>query len=364
MEDDETHTDIELNYDKIVDALGETRSFKEYLDHCRKSYADQVNKGALPQECENPVSLQFELTHKCNQRCLHCYNQSGMESNLKSDLPIERWKELAREAGELGIFECTISGGEALLLGDDLFEIMDILAEYDIRIRFITNGMLVTQNVLDKLKKYKIKWLQVSIDGSRPELHDYIRGVDGAFRKAISAANLVKINGFPLLIAHAVVKTNIDYVEEMIDTAYILGAEGIIIAPFFYAGRAIINKDKLDLTSDEISSVFARINIKKKEYDKRMVVIPSLEEQGRLQLRNISANSELLIAPSGDVKINCSMPFIIGSVLNNSIHEIWESIGKKVRDNGQIKEYLLSTKSSKDLLRPSFRNNVDKINIE
>ena len=72
----------------------------------------------------------------------------------------------------------------------------------------------------------------------------------------------------------------------------------------------------------------------------------------------------MLINPSGDVKIDCLMPFFIGNVLNNSIHEIWESVGKKVRDNEQINEYLQSVKSSKDLLKPSFRNNVDKINVE
>lgn len=360
---DDLANDIELSYDKIIDSLGEMNSFKEYLDQCRDSYTNQVCKGTLPEEYANPISLQFELTHKCNQRCLHCYNQSGMEANLKDDLPIEKWKELAREAGELGVFECTISGGEALLLGDSLFEIMDILSEYDIRIRFITNGMLLTQSVLDKLKTYRIRWLQVSIDGSRPELHDYVRGMEGAFRKAIAAANLVKINGFPLLIAHAVVKSNLNYVEEMIDTAYILGAEAIIVAPFFYSGRAIINKDKLDLTSEEISSVFSRINVKQKEYNKRMLVISPLEEQATLQLRNISANLGLVIGPSGEVKIDCSMPFIIGSVLNNSIREIWESIGKKIRDKEQIKEYLRSVKSPKDLLRPSFRNNVDKVNV-
>jgi len=363
MRDDTTH-DVELNYDKIVDALGETHSFKEYLDRCRNSYAKQLDKGVLPTEYKNPISLQFELTYKCNQRCLHCYNQSGMEANLKSDLPIERWKELAKEAGELGVFDCTISGGEALLLGDGLFEIMDILSEYDICIRFITNGMLLTQEVLNKLKKYKIRWLQVSIDGSRPELHDYVRGTEGAFRRAISAATLTTINGFPLLIAHAVVKSNLDYVEEMIDTAYILEAKAIIIAPFFYAGRAIANKDKLDLTPEEISDVISRIHIKKKEYNKRMIIIPSVEVQGMLQLKNISANSGMLIGPSGEVKIDCSMPFIIGNILNNSIHEIWESVGKKVKDKDQIKEYLRSVKSSKDLLKPSFRNNVDKINLE
>ena len=360
---DDTAHDLELSYDKFVDALGETHSFKEYLDRCRNSYIEQLDEGTATEEYENPVSLQFELTHKCNQRCLHCYNQSGMEANLKNDLPVERWKELAREAGELGVFECTISGGEALLLGDSLFEIMDILSEYDIRIRFITNGMLLTQSVLDKLKKYRIKWLQVSIDGSRPELHDYIRGTDEAFRKAIYAANLAKINGLPLLIAHAVVKSNLNYVEEMIDTAYILGAEAIIVAPFFYAGRAIINKDKLDLTPEEISDIFSRIHIKKKEYQKRMNVIFSLEEQGILQLKNISANSGLLINPSGDVKIDCLMPFFVGNVLNNSIHEIWESVGKSVGNNEQVKEYLRSVKSSKDFLRPSFRNNVDKVNL-
>lgn len=149
----------------------------------------------------------------------------------------------------------------------------------------------------------------------------------------------------------------------MIDTAYFLGAKAIVVVPFCYSGRAIINKDKLDMTSEEISDVFSRVTIKKKEYFKRMNVISSLEEQTILRLNNIKTNSGMLIRPNGDVKIDCSMPFIIGNVLNNRIYEIWESVGKKVRDNEQIKEYLRSVKSSQDLLRPSFRNNVDKINL-
>lgn len=95
-----------------------------------------------------------------------------------------------------------------------------------------------------------------------------------------------------------------------------------------------------------------------------MTILTTLEEQGRLQLRSISANSEMLISPSGDVKICCSMSFVIGNVLNNSIYEIWETVGKKVRNKEQIKEYTRSVKSSKDLLKPSFRNNVDRINVD
>lgn len=91
MTDDKAN-DIELNYDKIVDASGEIQPFKEYLDRCRNSYKNHIGKGILAEEWKTPMSLQFELTHKCNQRCLHCYNQSGMESNLKSDCLLKNGK--------------------------------------------------------------------------------------------------------------------------------------------------------------------------------------------------------------------------------------------------------------------------------
>lgn len=90
-------------------------------------------------------------------------------------------------------------------MGDGLFEIMDILNEYGVIFVVITNGMLLDEEKINRFSKYRYSWFQISIDGSRPELHDYIRGAK-SFDRAIWAADLVKRLGMPFVIAHAVIK--------------------------------------------------------------------------------------------------------------------------------------------------------------
>lgn len=75
------------------------------------------------------ASLQFELTSHCNMACKHCYNNSGV-SNCPDKMTAEKWIAFAEYLVlKGGVFECLISGGEPLLLGDKLFRIMDILHE-------------------------------------------------------------------------------------------------------------------------------------------------------------------------------------------------------------------------------------------
>lgn len=337
--------------------VGDKSFFREYLELYKQKYTKLISTGLIPEELSAPTSLHLELTYKCNQSCLHCYNQSGNEQRLEEELSLERWKQIARETGELGIFKISLSGGEPLLLGNKLFEIMDILNEYNIRLQLITNGVLVTQKILDNLKKYKVNFIQISIDGSRPELHNYLRGAD-SFEKAVFAANLIKTNGLPLMVSHVIAKPNLEFIDEMIDLAYYLGSDFIIIGPFFYSGRAITNKEKLELSEEEISFVYKKLQNKKKEYHGRMKIYPA-NEVSFLKLNTIESDLRLLIYPNGDVKINCELPFKIGNVKDKNIKEIWDTIGKNIWKKDSVIDYIWSLNFQEDLLKPSLRSNYD-----
>jgi MoaA/NifB/PqqE/SkfB family radical SAM enzyme len=136
-----------------------------------------IANGMQPSSFSMPLSLQFELTGGCNLKCRHCYNRSG---DLPPDaMTPERWKELSKEIVDHGgIFECILSGGEPLILGNDLFDIMDILHDDGSVFMLITNAFLMTEDTVQKLKKYRYKWIQVSIDGSTAKMHDGLRQVD------------------------------------------------------------------------------------------------------------------------------------------------------------------------------------------
>ncbi|MCL6884950.1 radical SAM protein [Clostridioides difficile] len=342
----------------FTDGYGQVFDAKSYVEYCYTMVNAKQEAQLVPTLYNNPIGVQFELLYKCNQRCIHCYNQSGEENNNNdTGLTLAEWKDIARKVGEMGIFQCVISGGEPLLMGDGLFEIMDILHDYGVTFIVITNGMLLTEKNIHKFKKYRYNWFQISIDGSKAETHDYIRGAK-SFEKAINAANLVKEAGLPLVIAHAVMKKNKNDVAEMIDLAYLLGATRIVTGPFSYMGRAILNSEDVELTEDEIMEVYNIVDNKANEYSGKFEVSMPIEEVVSLRAKLAEPNGVLLIRPNGDVKFDCVSPFKLGNLKEDSLDEIWEK-GKRVYSHPRLIEYVSQIKSHHDLLTTKPFINVD-----
>ena len=102
------------------------------------------SQGIYPEYFNYPLTLQFELTGQCNLACKHCYNRSG-DADRETLMTPDKWCNLARQiVSDGGIFQCIISGGEPLLLGERLFDIMDILHDDGTSFVVITNGYLLT----------------------------------------------------------------------------------------------------------------------------------------------------------------------------------------------------------------------------
>ncbi len=141
-------------------------------------------------------ACQLELTYRCNQKCIHCYNNSGDSHAFSGELTIDEWINVCYQLKEMDIFQCIISGGEPTLLGDNLFKLMDILSENNTSFIVISNGILINREMAQKFSKYKFDWFQISIDGSRPEIHDYIRGCP-SWHKALKAVRFPKGRKYP-----------------------------------------------------------------------------------------------------------------------------------------------------------------------
>ena len=111
---------------------------RRYLNIIRKmnlQEEDLINdalrkKGFYSGNTTYPLSsLHFELTSHCNAFCKHCYNNSGTNNIIDAMTP-EKWIDFSKYIVDKGgVFECLLSGGEPLLLGDKLFDIMNILHE-------------------------------------------------------------------------------------------------------------------------------------------------------------------------------------------------------------------------------------------
>ena len=76
----------------------------------------RLNGHPLDRVAREPHTCIFEITRRCNLRCIHCENQCGEVS--RRELPTERIRGVARELVQLGCHQVDVTGGEPLLHPD------------------------------------------------------------------------------------------------------------------------------------------------------------------------------------------------------------------------------------------------------
>lgn len=326
------------------------------LQALRSNLATLQGMGAYPEKFNYPLTLQFELTGACNLACKHCYNRSG-DKDRTTYMTSDKWCELARQVvRDGGIFQCIISGGEPLLLGDRLFDIMDILHEDGTSFVVITNGLLLTKEMVHKFNKYRYFWFQISIDGSEEGIHDTFRGVAGSFKKAVNAALEISDMGIPLVIAHSVTPDNLTKLEDMVNLAYRLGANSIILGDVLPSGRAIENSEII-LSREQKNLLYGQVDELNKKYRGKITIQRSADLKTQMERYTVEVNSGGIIRPNGDFRLDCMAPFVIGNVLEKSVKDIWKEKGTVAWNAQPVKDYINAINDEKQT--SNIRNHVD-----
>jgi len=154
-----------------------------------------------------PYHVQWFLTHRCNYSCRGC--NVWREQRSEEELPAEKIKDGLDVLQRLGVIEIVFSGGNPLLR-DDIDEIL----EYASR-RFITtvydNGSLAVKKI-DALQD--VDFVAISLDTLDEKRNDYIKGVPGAWGKAMEAIKTLHEKGISVTVSPTISQFNI---SEIID---------------------------------------------------------------------------------------------------------------------------------------------------
>ena len=201
------------------DVRADARAFAEEL--LRDGFAEAASAprpAPLPAEehswiHEAPRALDLSLTGRCNLRCAYCFYADEMVG--RRDLPAARWLAFFRELDGLAVRGLTLSGGE-IFLRPDLWDLLDGIVAARMRFSILTNGTLLTEPTLAELgradRRRRLDVVQVSIDGSRAEIHDASRG-QGSFEKAIRGLRLLREAGLPATARVTVNRHNVGDLE-------------------------------------------------------------------------------------------------------------------------------------------------------
>ncbi len=263
---------------------------------------------------KNPIIVTYSFTRQCNLKCRHCYSNSGEMKN--QDLSQRKTLEVVEQIAKAGSRVLIFDGGEPLMR-EDIYDLIRYAGKLGLMTVLGTNGTLITPAVVRKLKDAGLHHCAVSIDGSNPGTHEWLRGVNGCFNKAVRGAKLIQEAGIPLQINTCLNSKNQHEINEVIKLAESLKADSIQF--FFYnnSGRSSSQVLPPDVNTGSFENINSKINI-------RLI--------GRIGIRGskcCTAGEKVCCILSDGTVYPCMLLHIpLGNVMENTLQEIWENSPK------------------------------------
>ena len=159
----------------------------------------------------------YNITRRCNLNCPYCYYDNipatciGHESEAELDSSV--WIKLANKIAAINPrAKIMISGGEPLIRPDAV-EIIEGVARNNLEVKLVTNGTLLTVDIIAALSHIAKLSVQVSIDSITPEVNAKSRG-KGSLEKALSAVHRMKDAGMNVEISATITRLNNKYIRQ------------------------------------------------------------------------------------------------------------------------------------------------------
>jgi len=173
----------------------------------------------IEQSSGRPLRAMIEVSDRCNEVCVHCYQEQGR----KGELTTAELQKVIDELAELGVLVLTISGGEATLR-KDLLQILAHARKRGFALRLFTNGLTMTAELAAELHRLAVHVVEISVYSHRAQVHDFVTGVPGSFDKTVAGIRHLVGAGVDVHMKTPTLSLNENDVAEYIEFANELGA--------------------------------------------------------------------------------------------------------------------------------------------
>ena len=196
----------------------------------------EMNERAL--KAGVPLGVQFDVTYRCNERCVHCY----LDHDDHGEMTAAEIMDVLDQLAEAGVFFLTFSGGE-VLMRMDFFRILEYARSLLFCVKVKTNAFMIREKEADRLRELGVDSVQVSIYSHRPEVHDAITKLPGSLKRSLAGIRLLRERGMKVIIANVLMRQNLQDYPGVVALAKELGAEYTIdptITPMMDGDRSIL----------------------------------------------------------------------------------------------------------------------------
>ena len=293
----------------------------------------------------SPKWIAWEITRRCNLRCVHCRSASQLEGEGHPDFSLDEAKRVLDDIHSYASPVVVLSGGEPLLR-PDVFDIARYGTALGLRMCLATNGSLVTADTCRQITESGIRMVSLSLDGSTAAVHDDFRNQPGAFDGVMNAIRLFNAHNIDFLVNSSFTKRNQDEAPKIHQLVKSLGATAWYLFMIVPTGRGEEIMAEL-IPPDEYEAMLNWHYDMEKEEDEllvrptcapqyyRVVLQRAKQEGERFKRRTLKFSTGgskgclagqliCMIDVDGNV-LPCSyFPLPAGNIRHQSFREIWE----------------------------------------
>ncbi len=281
----------------------------------------------------NRVNLKnfvFEITPRCNENCIYCYNVWKHCRYKKGELSAEKWKEIiVKLKEETKIKQIAISGGEPLLY-EELFELIEFIKKEGITVNLLTNGSLIDEEKASKLVELGVSIFEIPLIADNAKLHRELKGTND-FEKVLEGfANLYEASA-EIVSVFVATRRNIHALRSTVELSIALGAKAIM---FNRINPACKEHIKLMPSVEQLKDALETLNGLAEEYGISIACsIPmppcviDMQQYPKISYGFCPAGNEksyFTVDFLGNVRVCNHSPKIIGNILNESFSKILE----------------------------------------
>ncbi|MDF1512973.1 MAG: radical SAM protein [Anaerolineae bacterium] len=162
-----------------------------------------------------PLMGSFELTYRCNLRCVHCYldDQHNGVPGLQ-ELSFSEIRGILDQIADAGCLWLLLTGGEPLVRPDFL-DIYRYAKSKGFLVTLFTNGTLLTPEIADVLAEYKPFMVEVTLYGHTQETYERVTGIPGSHARCMRGIELLQERGIQFSLKTMVLTLNQDELADM-----------------------------------------------------------------------------------------------------------------------------------------------------
>ncbi len=264
-----------------------------------------------------PLSVQLDLTYRCNERCVHCY----LDHDDHGEMTTAEIKCLLDEMAEAGVFILTLSGGE-IFLRKDFFELLEHARGLMFCIKLKTNALLIRERDAARIRDLGVESVQISIYSHRPEVHDAITLVPGSLQRSLDAIRFLKAQGLRVVMANVLMVQNMQDYSGVRALAAEMDVECTLdptITPMMDGERSVLS---LGVGQEGLRQVFRDASLVG-DVDAFCAISTDPDEDALENLPCSAGHTSCYVSPYGDVYPCVQFPLPTGNVRSQRFLDIW-----------------------------------------